>query len=456
MTRKKFIALLIALVMMLSVMPMAMAEDGDHQNDPSEYGTVVDNDDDDQDEPVVEEPVEEPTEEPADEEPVDEEPEAEPEIEPEVEPAVEEDEDDEEEDEDDGEPMLFVPTNITINPFSALPVQSTEVNTGMNLAFAAGRDNIALPAQGAIITVPHSNGGVSGNIINNQNKTGNAANTTWNTWGASQGTVTNRFHVTLSWNEPKTISGTSILWWIFTDTGVIWPRNARVYVSNDVFPGTLTQGNANAAQATALAALTWTYIGDIGVERNGNVPGGGAAAWIRNTMWNNLEFDAPVTARHIRISVENRASGTSPGFGINAWQVFETQLPCDDCGIIICECLRTITNVAPITAPGLATSSVLTAGAVTHTPADKPATFTRQWQVADSPAGPWRDITGAIGTGGTFTLRTADIGRYIRVITTGIGFTNGLFESPAVGPVVRGFDSTLVCQNVRKIGRAHV
>ena len=220
----------------------------------------------------------------------------------------------------------------------AANVQSTESNTGVNLAAFAGQTNIArgIAPHNAIVTVPHANGGPPSNIINGTNVANSTAANSFNTWGATPGTATNRYFVTMSFPEPVLISGTSVLWWVFTDNGVQYPVNAYVEYSTDPYVGTLTQqtstGSGHSAQATALAALNWTRLDSIGTAFTpGALPNLGSSGWIRNTLWNNLILEVPVMALHVRLSIQaNKTSGTAPGVGINCWNIYGAAAPIED------------------------------------------------------------------------------------------------------------------------------
>jgi len=93
--------------------------------------------------------------------------------------------------------------------------------------------------------------------------------------------------------------------------------------------------------------------------------------------------------------------------------------------------LGAYSTVAPVVSGTLTATSTLTS--TNGTWVGSPA-FTRQWQVADTAAGPFTDIAAA--TGATYVLTVGNVGKFIRSIVTG---TNGLgatsMNSNIVGPV---------------------
>ncbi|MCL2842559.1 MAG: glycoside hydrolase family 127 protein, partial [Oscillospiraceae bacterium] len=177
------------------------------------------------------------------------------------------------------------------------------------------------------ISGPRINGGTILNVLND----GQAAfplttGSAFNTWGGAAGTTGDPYHLTLSWPEPKVITGSSIRWWIWTDTGVAWPVTAFIEYSMDELPNShppqmTTMGNMEATypHLADLANLNWTRVYSAGTAHNANTPGQSS---IHNTLWNNLVFEEPILARHVRVTVVSRgATGTAPGFGVNRWHV---------------------------------------------------------------------------------------------------------------------------------------
>jgi len=87
-----------------------------------------------------------------------------------------------------------------------------------------------------------------------------------------------------------------------------------------------------------------------------------------------------------------------------------------------------ITGISDITGTTIA-GRILTAGVVTPLG----ATVTYQWSYSGSPDGPYTDIPGA--TGSTYTLLSADNGRFIRVTAIGVGAYTGTATSRPTGRV---------------------
>lgn len=157
-------------------------------------------------------------------------------------------------------------------------------------------ENIAVRG---LVKVPYSNGGVSANINDGTVSTSSNYATTWNTWGTSFGNANNPFYVTLEWVEPYEVQSTRVLWWIYTDSGVDWPRSCRIeYMDKDG---------------------EWIDLGPIGTDHTGEI----GQTWIYNGIWNDIVFEEPVVTTSLRLVVlANRNSGTAPGFGINEWEVY--------------------------------------------------------------------------------------------------------------------------------------
>jgi len=160
--------------------------------------------------------------------------------------------------------------------------------------------NVALLAR---VDVPHSNGGVASNINNGIISTSYNPSTTWNTWGTTIGTESNPFYVTLVWDEPYILQSMRVMWWVYIDNGVHWPRSCRV-------------------EYLSLESGQWVDLGPVGTDHKGE-PNRGASGWVFNDVWNEVIFTTPIKTTSLRLRVvANKNSGTSPGFGINEWEVY--------------------------------------------------------------------------------------------------------------------------------------
>ena len=155
----------------------------------------------------------------------------------------------------------------------------------------------------------------------------------FNTWGAvGFGHYTQRLFITYSWDQLHTFTGASVMFGIFTDTGVQWPRNAFIEYSTCIVD--YTTGNLRDIH-DRLAAAEWHRVGAIGVEFTGNdnrtlaADRGGAPQdmiWRFNEAYNVAVFNQPIQARHVRISIEratdNAVTVNNPGVGIHDFRVF--------------------------------------------------------------------------------------------------------------------------------------
>ena len=159
----------------------------------------------------------------------------------------------------------------------------------------------------------------------------------WNTWGAAAtiGSQASPVWIYVNWTQPYSVQGTRVLWHIFNDAGVRWPNAANVQY---LLPG------GNPAQEASWAnvfpytppANDTARVGvadvnsPIGVDgRSGtnttNRIWPAPSTWAANTVWNIVKFPEPVTTQGIRLLVYGaKASGTSPGIGVGAWEVFGT------------------------------------------------------------------------------------------------------------------------------------
>lgn len=169
------------------------------------------------------------------------------------------------------------------------------------LIMAENRPESANVAPVGVIDVPYSNGGVPTNINTGNISTSSSPGTTWNTWGTSIGSDANPFYVTLKWVEPYELDRMRVLWWVYTDSGVNWPRSCTVEY---------------------LDGGQWVSLGAVGIEHKGEYNQG--SNWVYNDVWNDVVFPTSIKTTSIRLRVisNKNASSTSPGFGINKWQVY--------------------------------------------------------------------------------------------------------------------------------------
>jgi len=155
-------------------------------------------------------------------------------------------------------------------------------------------------------TVTFSTTTSQGNIANinaaSAPSTSYSPGSTWNSWGSAHGTAATPFYVTLRWDEVRDLDSMRIMWWVYTDGGVIWPTSCDLeYLNSDD---------------------EWVNYGSVGLEQNGSAPDAGSANYVVNTIWNDVEFPSRLTTKAIRLKVVNRSSASSgAGFGINRWQV---------------------------------------------------------------------------------------------------------------------------------------
>ena len=177
--------------------------------------------------------------------------------------------------------------------------------------FGAEDGNIARSAKAeAVYSNPYSGDGTK---VNDGAFANGNGGTVWNTWNTEYGTADNPVWVQYTWDEPHVIESARVMWWIYTDTGVRWPRSAFMqYKKGD----------------------EWVNCGEIATDGNSaNYKGeGGAAAnkpwpapspWGTNTVWNPLVLEEKIVTTQLRLCVvAEKDSGTVPGIGVSEWEVF--------------------------------------------------------------------------------------------------------------------------------------
>ena len=171
--------------------------------------------------------------------------------------------------------------------------------------YTAAQNNIA---RAATVTADAANGTSAATNVNNGGLATGTSSTAWNTWGSALGTQTTPVNIWYTWSVPHTIDAMRVLWWIYTDSGVNWPRSATVEYWN-------------------LDTNSWSTTTAVGVDGNS---GGGAnrptipvTPWATNSTWNAVRFDPPITTTQLRLNCYgSKTSGTSPGLGISEWEVF--------------------------------------------------------------------------------------------------------------------------------------
>ncbi|MCL2397462.1 MAG: DUF6055 domain-containing protein, partial [Defluviitaleaceae bacterium] len=291
-------------------------------------------------------------------------------------------------------------------------------------------------ARVATATTQHANGANTGaNAINGTIPTA-AGNNHWNTWGAGAtvGSQTSPVWLQLSWNAPYVIEGLRVMWHIFTDAGVQWPRAANAQFLNDqgqwqdIFAFTPTAGVATAADPNT----------PIGVDgRSGanpaNRPWPAPTSWAPNPVWNVVEFPAPVETTALRLLVFGaKTGGTSPGIGVGAFEVFGAQAALDPVT------LMSIGNITVVSGADLLPGTVLRAGDLVFDGVAGPfheAAVNLQWQRSASADGPWTNIGGA--TGRNYTTISADATNFLRVVATSgnAAILGGPVNTAAFGPM---------------------
>ncbi|MEY8516903.1 beta-L-arabinofuranosidase domain-containing protein [Lachnospiraceae bacterium 29-84] len=135
----------------------------------------------------------------------------------------------------------------------------------------------------------------------------------WNTWGTPYGNPGNPVWIQYTWDQPHVIEATRVMWWIFTDLGVRWPRECVLqYKKGDewVDCGSIaTDGNSE------------SFTGEGGASANKPWPA--PSNWGKNTVWNPLTLTEKIVTNQIRLSITaERDSGSAPGVGISEWEVF--------------------------------------------------------------------------------------------------------------------------------------
>jgi hypothetical protein len=204
-----------------------------------------------------------------------------------------------------------------------IPVTSTSGFGITQWEVYSGDDNVALDAS---ITSTHTWGwapaGQTGPGFDNVSNyeriiDGNIEGAHWNTHNSGAGQATayafndGRAFITLTWAAAQTLVSTRVMWWSDQPTGhgsgVPAPERATVqWLDGD------TWRNVNADAASSR----------LGVDTGR--PEGHAGRWD-TSPWNELEFDAPITTRSLRLEVF-RGDGISvfgnDGFGIVQWEVY--------------------------------------------------------------------------------------------------------------------------------------
>ncbi|MBE5870496.1 MAG: hypothetical protein E7294_04460 [Lachnospiraceae bacterium] len=135
--------------------------------------------------------------------------------------------------------------------------------------------------------------GVKTTCINDGKLAGGDSSTSWNCWNAPASDYP--MPVTLTWDEPQTVSSMRVMWWAYNDGGVVFPKKATL---------------------SYLDGEDWKEIGEVGVS-HGGVDGA-------DGVWNILNFDE-VTTTALRLTIERDASGAT-GVGISEWEVYNAPL----------------------------------------------------------------------------------------------------------------------------------
>ena len=151
-------------------------------------------------------------------------------------------------------------------------------------------------ARSATATAPHTNqyGNFTTAAINDGRLATGETSTSWNCWGAAADLYP--MPVTLTWEQAQTMSSMRIMWWAYHDGGVVFPSSAEVQY---------------------LDGEEWKKIADIGLE-HGGVDGA-------DGVWNNVNFDAPVTTTALRVVADRE--NKSAGIGISEWEVYGEAIP---------------------------------------------------------------------------------------------------------------------------------
>ncbi|MDR2903869.1 MAG: glycoside hydrolase family 127 protein, partial [Clostridiales bacterium] len=166
---------------------------------------------------------------------------------------------------------------------------------------AVGGTNIALSATAS---APYSNTPVRN--VNDGVLAYADPSLSWNTFNNSAGYPV---PVTLTWDEPQTVSGTQVLWWADTTNntaGVSFPQDCTLWYLED----------AEWVQITDMISETASAASSVGVLTNGDNGGVNGA----NTYWNGVEF-APVDTTALQLRVNRTGTGMN-GIGISEWEVF--------------------------------------------------------------------------------------------------------------------------------------
>ena len=177
--------------------------------------------------------------------------------------------------------------------------------------YGAEDGNIARSAKAeAVYSNPYSGDGTKVNDGAFANGNGGSV---WNTWNTEYGTAANPVWVQYTWDVPHVIESARVMWWIYTDTGVRWPRSAFMQYKNGdewVNCGAIeTHGNSE------------NYKGEGGAEADKPWPA--PSPWGKNTVWNPLVLEEKIVTTQLRLCVvAEKDGGTVPGIGVSEWEVF--------------------------------------------------------------------------------------------------------------------------------------
>lgn len=172
--------------------------------------------------------------------------------------------------------------------------------------YGAEDGNIARSAKAeAVYSNPYSGDGTKVNDGAFANGNGGSV---WNTWNTEYGTAANPVWVQYTWDVPHVIESARVMWWIYTDTGVRWPRSAFMQYKNGdewVNCGAIeTHGNSE------------NYKGEGGAEADKPWPA--PSPWGKNTVWNPLVLEEKIVTTQLRLCVvAEKDGGTVPGIGVD-------------------------------------------------------------------------------------------------------------------------------------------
>lgn len=150
-------------------------------------------------------------------------------------------------------------------------------------------------ARSATASAPHTNqyGGVTTAAINDGALATGDTKTSWNCWGANADLYP--MPITLTWEQPQTMSSMRIMWWAYHDGGVVFPSSAEVQY---------------------LDGEEWKKISDVGLG-HGDVDGA-------DGVWNIVNFSEPVTTTALRVVADRE--NKSAGIGISEWEVYNQEI----------------------------------------------------------------------------------------------------------------------------------